>query len=511
MDQTKIGKFIAVRRKEHGLLQKDIAARLGISEKTVSKWECGNGLPEVVYMEPLCRILGITVNELLAGETIPIAEMLEMIDRSRLELVRQLEFEQLRMRLYKIYGIDAEAMETSENGAGGLTYFVTSGGEKYVVKYPSDNEMNHPETEIRVCDMLLQKDIPACRFLPNKQGKLLSSDENGRRFTVQHFYEGRTYGYNEASENMQKASAELLAKIHIALKELDNIPIGIGEDFFRYRKPEYMNNAYAETLRQAVNNGDSEIASAIRSNMRIVGSMPDYDFDINKFSFGNTHGDYMISQLIWEDERPIGIIDWTCACKHPYIWEIVRSYVFMASEVKQGEINIDALLRYIEIYMETAPLKTYDMENAGKLFYYFLAVCDFYGQYYASLSPNRYIYLQQAEMSSKLLVWFEKHIDELNERLCEFSLRTAERKKLSSFYDADGRLTQYPRRRTLRLMALAKIADRFEKDRKYTEKEVNEIIRQNISFSDIELIRRELFDCRLIGRKGDGSEYWREQ
>lgn len=106
MDQIKIGKFIAERRKERGFLQKDIAARLGISEKTVSKWECGNGLPEVVYMEPLCRILGITVNELLAGESIPILKLMSLIDMSRLELVKQLEFEQLRMCIYKLYGID---------------------------------------------------------------------------------------------------------------------------------------------------------------------------------------------------------------------------------------------------------------------------------------------------------------------------------------------------------------------------------------------------------------------
>ena len=106
MDQIKIGKFIAERRKERGFLQKDIAARLGISEKTVSKWECGNGLPEVVYMEPLCRILGITVNVLLAGESIPILKLMSLIDMSRLELVKQLEFEQLRMRIYKLYGID---------------------------------------------------------------------------------------------------------------------------------------------------------------------------------------------------------------------------------------------------------------------------------------------------------------------------------------------------------------------------------------------------------------------
>ena len=98
MNQTKIGKFISQCRKERGFLQKDIAARLGVSEKTVSKWECGKGLPEVVFMEPLCQILGITVNELLAGESIPILEMMRSIDRSRLELVKQLEFEPLRMR-----------------------------------------------------------------------------------------------------------------------------------------------------------------------------------------------------------------------------------------------------------------------------------------------------------------------------------------------------------------------------------------------------------------------------
>lgn len=425
MNQIKIGKFIAERRKEHGFLQKDIAARLGISEKTVSKWECGNGLPEVVYMEPLCQILGITVNELLAGEFIPILKLMDLIEMSRLELVKQLEFEQLRMRIYKLYDIEIETMEPSENCAGGLTYFVTAGDKRYVVKYPSDNEMNHPEVEIKVCEMLLKKGIPACRFIRNKQGKMLSTDENGRRFTVQDFYEGVTYDYNEAPDKMQKVSAVLLAKVHEAMKDMIDIPIGIGESFFVYRKPEWMKDIYTVTLQQAIDNGDDIIANAIRSNMRIVESMPTYEFDINKFSCGNTHGDYMISQLIWIDEKVNGIIDWTCACRHPYIWEIVRSYVFMAPEVKQGEINIEALIRYIVTYMEFGSLNAYDIQNAGNLFYYFLSVCNFYGQYYDSISKNKYIYLKQADMSSRLLVWFEKHIDELNEKLYELSVRIA--------------------------------------------------------------------------------------
>lgn len=122
--------------------------------------------------------------------------------------------------------------------------------------------------------------------------------------------------------------------------------------------------------------------------------MPAYVFDINKFRCGNTHGDYMISQLIWCDSNINGIIDRTCVCRHPYIWEVVRSYVFMAPEVKQGEINVEARINYINLYTEVGSLNSYDIENAGKLFYYFLAVCNFYGQYYDSLSKNRHIYIE---------------------------------------------------------------------------------------------------------------------
>lgn len=68
MDQIKTGKFIAAMRKEKELTQRQLADMLSISDKTVSKWETGKGLPEVSLMIPLCDILGITVNELLTGE-----------------------------------------------------------------------------------------------------------------------------------------------------------------------------------------------------------------------------------------------------------------------------------------------------------------------------------------------------------------------------------------------------------------------------------------------------------
>lgn len=68
MDQQLIGEFIATKRKEKRLTQKELADKLNISEKTISKWETGHGMPEVSNMQPLCSELDITVTELLNGK-----------------------------------------------------------------------------------------------------------------------------------------------------------------------------------------------------------------------------------------------------------------------------------------------------------------------------------------------------------------------------------------------------------------------------------------------------------
>ena len=71
MDLSKTGKFIAERRKEKGLTQVKLAEKLNVSEKTISKWECGNGFPDTTLILPLCEILEISSNELLSAKLLP--------------------------------------------------------------------------------------------------------------------------------------------------------------------------------------------------------------------------------------------------------------------------------------------------------------------------------------------------------------------------------------------------------------------------------------------------------
>ena len=68
VDQIKIGRFIAELRKEQSMTQRNLAEKLGVTDRAISKWENGRGMPDVSLMKPLCEILGISVTELLNGE-----------------------------------------------------------------------------------------------------------------------------------------------------------------------------------------------------------------------------------------------------------------------------------------------------------------------------------------------------------------------------------------------------------------------------------------------------------
>lgn len=89
MDQIKIGKFIADERKRKGYTQKQLSEKLDISDKTISKWERGNGFPEVSLLLPLCIELEITVNELLSGERVSEDDYRKKAEENMVNLVKE--------------------------------------------------------------------------------------------------------------------------------------------------------------------------------------------------------------------------------------------------------------------------------------------------------------------------------------------------------------------------------------------------------------------------------------
>ena len=91
MDQIKIGKFIAERRKQGGLTQMQLAELLGITDRAVSKWETGKSLPDASIMLQLCEILHITVSDLLTGEVTKVENYNRELENKLIEIVREKE------------------------------------------------------------------------------------------------------------------------------------------------------------------------------------------------------------------------------------------------------------------------------------------------------------------------------------------------------------------------------------------------------------------------------------
>ena len=91
MDQIRIGRVIAEKRKEQNLTQMELSEKLGITDRAVSKWERGRSLPDASLMLELCSLLGITVNDLLCGEVVSMNNYNEKTEKNLLEMVRQKE------------------------------------------------------------------------------------------------------------------------------------------------------------------------------------------------------------------------------------------------------------------------------------------------------------------------------------------------------------------------------------------------------------------------------------
>lgn len=91
MDQMKIGRFIAERRKQCGYTQMQLAEKLNITDRAVSKWETGRSMPDSSIMPELCKLLGITLNDLFNGEVVVMEDYKKKSEELIIEMTKQKE------------------------------------------------------------------------------------------------------------------------------------------------------------------------------------------------------------------------------------------------------------------------------------------------------------------------------------------------------------------------------------------------------------------------------------
>ncbi len=174
MDQERIGKLIAELRKDNNMTQVELANKLGITDRAISKWENGRGMPDLSLLKPLCEILGISINELLSGEKLSQDEYQEKIEENiintidytnkkiqktkRIIKIVLLVFLSLVVALTAVFFIDVNRMRNNEAvlfSTWGYSYappidIKEDEIEHAIIKYlieKGDNESTHHENE----------------------------------------------------------------------------------------------------------------------------------------------------------------------------------------------------------------------------------------------------------------------------------------------------------------------------------------------------------------------------
>ena len=159
MDQSKIGKFIAECRKNNKLTQEQLAEKLGVTSKSISRWENGKTMPDLSLMRPLCDILDITINELISGGRI---DKKEYQKKSEENIINTINYSNKKTKFFKIFlgclitiililvlmfVIDVRRMNKNEE------VVFSTWGFKY---FPTIN-LNDEEVEIVVKNFLVDK------------------------------------------------------------------------------------------------------------------------------------------------------------------------------------------------------------------------------------------------------------------------------------------------------------------------------------------------------------------
>lgn len=130
MNQVKTGRFIAEMRKQQNLTQREFADILGISDKTVSKWECGNGMPDLSLMQPVCKVLKTDLNELFSGERLTDADYKKKAEENMMALAKEAEIMKKNIVGGRVLGkVDNVEMEVSEAHKTNNEFWSTIGSE----------------------------------------------------------------------------------------------------------------------------------------------------------------------------------------------------------------------------------------------------------------------------------------------------------------------------------------------------------------------------------------------
>ncbi|MDO5556996.1 MAG: phosphotransferase [Clostridia bacterium] len=268
----------------------------------------------------------------------------------------------------KNYNIKVFQVEKINRGSANI-YSLNE--KKYILKeFQLKYSRKEIEREIAIINHLNKKNIAVPEYIRTIQGEYYFTYKD-RIIIMQKFIDGYTMESNTGNYNQMIESAEKLGQIIEALKDLEvEIPMS---DVSSWYSTEIINESIEKQtkLLSKISEGEyPQIYKDLLDKIKMLKYIRDnMEFsDMKKLTIMNTHGDYSVLQFIYKDEKINAIIDFVSACKMPIVWEVIRSYSYIDSEVKDGRINLNNLVDYVRSFSKYVPLNKYDIKYMAYLY-----------------------------------------------------------------------------------------------------------------------------------------------
>lgn len=256
-------------------------------------------------------------------------------------------------------------------------FIINSFSKKYFLKeFQPSYDTQRAISEEQLLSFLNEHNFPASVVIPTISGKGFV-EYKGRILQLQEFFEGNVPGQNTLKQDTVIQAAQLLGKLNVLLKNY-TLPIAMGKDWLlKYNKNEYA-AFYNETLLQLKNSDIDQktyekIETDIEFRLLINEKMDEYQSYFDKITYAASHGDYIYSQLICEDDQIKRIIDFSYAHSVPISLELMRFLTLSSNSFLQiNKLDFNLLKSYISAYLSYFPLTENDLRYMPYIYLYYM-------------------------------------------------------------------------------------------------------------------------------------------
>lgn len=326
----------------------------------------------------------------------------------------------IKKLLKENYNIDVFKVRKINRGTANI-FEVESEEKKYILKEFSDGRSEESVIkETDIINFLKDRNIKVPVYIKSTQNNFYIKFEN-RTIILQEYVDGYTMDNNTGDYYKTIESAKILGKI---TKELQDY-IGLKEDGIieKWFSKESLEKGITKMLDlKSKLNEDNPYKAVFENDLEDKINMSkdlkeNFQFDIvNKMTIMNSHGDYSVQQLIYNDKEETTVIDFETAKKLPIIWEVMRSYSYIDKEAKNGELNIDTLVDYVKEFSKYVKLNKYDLKYSAQIYLIQIVSSPFgYKQYNDDYEKTGL--LEFALFRTNLCRYLYKHSDEISLRL----------------------------------------------------------------------------------------------